>query len=130
MTDNSWEFNCKIYYEDVDVGGYCYHSKYLNFCERARSEIFFSQGSSPIQGDYHFVVKTIHADYKSPGLFGDDLTVSTSLIESRAASITLRQEIINQDKTLLFTMDIVLVCMQNSKVAKIPQSFHNIFAKA
>ena len=31
----------RVYYEDTDAGGVVYHSKYLNFCERARSELFF-----------------------------------------------------------------------------------------
>ena len=28
----------KVYYEDTDAGGIIYHSKYLNFAERGRSE--------------------------------------------------------------------------------------------
>ena len=31
----------RVYYEDTDIGGIVYHSQYLNFCERARSELFF-----------------------------------------------------------------------------------------
>ena len=31
----------RVYYEDTDAGGVVYHSNYLNFCERARSELFF-----------------------------------------------------------------------------------------
>lgn len=122
-----WVFNCKIYYEDVDVGGYCYHSKYLNFCERARSEIFFSQGFSPIQGDYHFVAKTVNAEYKSPGLFTDELMVLTSISEYKSASLTMKHEIFNQNKVLLFKMEIVLVCLKNSKIAKIPEIYQKIF---
>ena len=30
----------RVYYEDTDAGGVVYHSNYLNFCERARSELF------------------------------------------------------------------------------------------
>ncbi|ECP4057905.1 acyl-CoA thioesterase, partial [Campylobacter jejuni] len=29
----------RVYYEDTDAGGVVYHSNYLKFCERARSEI-------------------------------------------------------------------------------------------
>lgn len=126
-SNSGWMFNCKIYYEDVDIGGYCYHSKFLNFCERARSEIFFTQGLSPIQGEYHFVAKTLNAEYKSPGLFGDDLKVLTSVAEYKSASLTMQQEIFNQNEVLLFRLEIVLVCLKNAKIAKIPQSFTKVF---
>ncbi|MBA1421440.1 MAG: acyl-CoA thioesterase, partial [Epsilonproteobacteria bacterium] len=32
--------NIRVYYEDTDLGGIVYHTKYIKFCERARSEIF------------------------------------------------------------------------------------------
>ena len=34
----SSKINIRIYYEDTDAGGVVYHSKYLNFAERARAE--------------------------------------------------------------------------------------------
>jgi acyl-CoA thioester hydrolase len=116
----------RIYYEDVDAGGICYHSKYLNFCERARSELFFSKNTSPIQGEYHFVVKNIHADFISPALFGDTVTVKTSVVELKKASLTMQQEIFNQEEQLLFSMQVVLVCMKGTKVSKIPESYKEI----
>ncbi len=116
----------RVYYEDVDAGGICYHSKYLNFCERARSELFFSKNTSPIQGEYHFVVKNINADFIAPALFGDTLTVSTSVAEFQKASLTMRQEILNQEDTLLFSMQVVLVCMKGTRVSKIPDSYKKI----
>ena len=33
----------RVYYEDTDAGGVVYHSRYLNFCERVRSEAFFDK---------------------------------------------------------------------------------------
>ena len=33
----------RVYYENTDCGGVVYHSNYLNFCERARSELFFKK---------------------------------------------------------------------------------------
>ena len=30
--------NIRVYYEDTDSGGVVYHSNYLNFMERARTE--------------------------------------------------------------------------------------------
>ncbi len=56
------DYYLRVYYEDTDTGGVVYHSIYLNYCERARSEIFFRNGISPIDNKYHFVEPL--ADYK------------------------------------------------------------------
>ena len=116
----------RIYYEDVDAGGICYHSKYLNFCERARSELFFSKNTSPIQGEYHFVVKQIHADFIASARFGDTVTVTASAVEFKKASITMLQEIFNEEDQLLFSMQVVLVCMKGARISKIPESYKEI----
>jgi len=41
----------KVYYEDTDAGGVVYHTNYLKYCERARSELFFSRGLMPFDGE-------------------------------------------------------------------------------
>ncbi|OHD77531.1 MAG: acyl-CoA thioester hydrolase, partial [Sulfuricurvum sp. GWF2_44_89] len=81
----------RIYYEDTDVGGVVYHSNYLNFCERARSQLFFDAGRSPILEGGHFVAKHIDADYLKSAKFGDILEVETTLIEMKNASFTFLQ---------------------------------------
>jgi len=120
-------YQTRIYYEDVDAGGICYHSKYLNFCERARSEMFFSKNSSPIQGDYHFVVKKINADFISPALFGNTVTITSSIINFKNVSIMMLQEVKNNDKKLLFKMKVLLVCLKGNKISRIPDSYKRIF---
>ena len=112
----------RVYYEDVDIGGVVYHSKYLNFCERARSEIFFAKGSSPIINDYHFVVKSIKANFLTPAFFGDLLEVKTKLTKIQGARVFLYQEVQKEGKSL-FVMDIELVCLKGSRPARIPQLF-------
>ena len=47
----------RVYYEDTDAGGIVYHSIYLNYCERARSELYFKQGLIPHSQDDFFDVK-------------------------------------------------------------------------
>ena len=121
------DYSCRIYYEDVDAGGICYHSKYLNFCERARSEFFFSQNASPIQDDYHFVVKKIQANFHHPARFGEEIVINTYIKEYKSVSITLFQEIKNRDGLVLFDMDILLVCLRGEKIARIPTAFQEIF---
>jgi len=123
----SWRYNCRVYYEDVDVGGVCYHSKYLNFCERARSEIFFANNQLPIYNGYHFIIKKLEADYKKPALFGDSLGIRTVLKRSTRVSVELLQEVFNEKGELLFSMPIQLVCIKDSKMVKMPEKFRSIF---
>ena len=98
----------QVYYEDTDTGGVVYHSNYLNFCERARSDAFFKKGLTPELENGHFVAKKIEADYIAPAKLGDLLEVKTELLEMRAASFTLLQTIYKADKKV-FEMKIILV---------------------
>ena len=118
----------RVYYEDTDLGGVVYHSKYLNFCERARSELFFKRGLSPVFEDYHFVVKNIEADFLSFAKLGDILRVDTEILEMKKASLTLLQKIFNQESNKeIFKMRVTLVCLKGEKISKIPKYFLEVF---
>lgn len=111
----------RVYYEDTDVGGVVYHSNYLNFCERARSQLFFDAGRSPILSGGHFVAKRIEADYIKSAKFGDLLEVKTTLIEIKNVSFRLFQQIFRENEKV-FEMNIDLVYIDFAgKMAKIPQ---------
>lgn len=98
----------RVYYEDTDVGGVVYHSNYLNFCERARSELFFGAGRSPMTADGHFVVKELKANYLKSAKFGDLLEVKTFLQNIKNASLTMLQKIFREDE-LIFELELKLV---------------------
>ncbi|MEA1919281.1 MAG: YbgC/FadM family acyl-CoA thioesterase [Campylobacterota bacterium] len=97
----------RVYYEDTDVGGVVYHSNYLNFCERARSELFFNNNMTPALEEGHFVAKSIHAEFLKPARLADLLHVKTKLISMKGASFTLHQAVYKDDERL-FEMQIVL----------------------
>jgi len=97
----------RVYYEDTDTGGVVYHSNYLNFCERARSEAFFSKGLSPVLQNGHFVARRVEADFIKSAKLGDELYVETRLIEMRAASFKLLQTIFKEDKKI-FELNITM----------------------
>lgn len=112
--------NIRVYYEDTDIGGVVYHSNYLNFCERARSQLFFDAGRSPILEGGHFVAKHIEADYLKSAKFGDLLEVKTTLIQIKNASFSLLQQVFRADEKL-FEMKIDLVYINFAgNMAKIP----------
>ena len=120
----------RVYYEDTDTGGVVYHSNYLNFCERARSELFFSKGATPALEEGHFVASHLEANFYKPAKLADILHVSTQLIKMRGASFTLHQEIY-KDEERLFEMDITLahvdyegkLIRMNARVKELLNSF-------
>ncbi|MGB6019832.1 MAG: YbgC/FadM family acyl-CoA thioesterase [Sulfurimonadaceae bacterium] len=97
----------RVYYEDTDLGGVVYHANYLNFCERARSELFFTKGQSPVLDGGHFVAKSLEANYIKSALFGDVLEVKTELTSLKFASFTLRQTVYRGEEKI-FEMKIKL----------------------
>jgi len=123
------QYTVRVFYEDVDLGGIVYHSKYLNYCERARSDIFFSKGRSPVEGEYHFVVKHIDADFIASGRFEELLIVETRMVETKRASFLLLQSVYEKEnRTKLFEMTIQLVCMKGKRVATIPADMLELFS--
>lgn len=98
----------RVYYEDTDTGGVVYHSNYLNFCERARSDIFFQKGMTPILQEGHFVARKLAADYFSSAKLGDILKIKSELIKMNAASFVLKQ-MIYKEKSKIFELEITLV---------------------
>lgn len=97
----------QIYYEDTDMGGVVYHSNYLNFCERARSDAFFKKGITPVLENGHFVARKVVADYLSSAKLGDILQVESKLLEMRKASFLVNQTIFRDEKKI-FEMQITL----------------------
>lgn len=97
----------RVYYEDTDTGGVVYHSNYLNFCERARSDAFFDKGITPVLESGHFVARRVVADYFLSAKLGDLLEVKSELLKMKAASFILKQSIYKDEKKL-FELEITL----------------------
>jgi len=117
----------RVYYEDTDAGGIVYHTNYIKYCERARSELFFAQDMSPVLGENSgFVVRKIEADFLGSATLGDLLEVRSGLIELKRSSATLRQEVFREDEKL-FGMQILLVYMSEGRITRIPEDFRSLF---
>ena len=99
-----FRYNCEVFYEDTDMGGRVYHANYLKFIERARSKFIeflgIDQRELLSEEKKFFVVKNIMANYLLPAHFGDKLIVCTSLIVLKKASISLKQEILKENKKI------------------------------
>lgn len=112
--------NIRVYYEDTDAGGIVYHTNFIKYCERARSELFFKRDLQPTDGEESgFVVRHIDADFMGMAFLGDILTVTTELLTKKNSSIILRQSVLKDDK-IIFKMDVVLVFVRAGKASRIP----------
>lgn len=113
----------RIYYEDTDAGGIVYHTNYIKFCERARSEAFFQAGIDFTKEGGYFVVSSLEAKFIASAVLGDEVFVRTKILELKKASLVLEQEIYKFDdkntEKLLFRATITLAFMKEEKLAKI-----------
>lgn len=117
------DFLVRIYYEDTDCGGIVYHTNYIKYCERARSEIFFSAGILPNTERIGLVVRKLNADFLDSAKLGDLLVVKTRIVKLGQTSLTLNQEIYHADKsTKIFQCEVKLACIdiKHKKIVKIP----------
>ncbi len=100
-----FEFPVRVYYEDTDAGGVVYHSQYLNFMERARTEwlrgLGFAQAVLRQNEQVLFVVHSMQIHFKKPARLDDDLNVVSQLIEMGRGSFSCRQQIVRDDMILL-----------------------------
>lgn len=111
----------RIYYEDTDAGGIVYHTNYIKYCERARSEHFFARGMMPGEDNkYGFVVRKICAEFLASAKLGDLLDVKTSMLEFKKSSFRLLQEIYKEE-TRIFSMEVLLVYVEAGRPRRIPE---------
>jgi len=87
----------RVYYEDTDAGGIVYHSNYLKYAERGRTELLREAGFDHAQlaADYGagFAVRRCTIEFVKPALLDDALTVETAVARLRGASVEMRQSI-------------------------------------
>lgn len=119
----------RVYYEDTDAGGIVYHTNYIKYCERARSEIFFKQEIMPTLGEHEgFVVRNINAHFIATSVLGDMLEVKTKVLNLKNSSTVLVQEVWKDDNKL-FSMEIVLVYIRKGKPCRIPEELREVFTE-
>lgn len=99
----------RVYWEDTDAGGIVYHSNYLNFAERARSEWVRTLGLDQralAEGGHAFAVRRAEVDFRRPARLDDMLEVETRATGLGGASLDLAQTITRLDD------GVELACLQ------------------
>ena len=127
--ENVFLWPIRIYYEDTDAGGVVYHTNYLKFMERARTEWLRNLGVEQDElrdnDGVIFAVRSVQVDYFLPAKFNDELLVSSEAIKKGKASISIEQEITRNSEVLC--KGIIKVASLDDKVFRpkaIPESLY------
>ncbi len=123
-TTNEFNLQIRVYYEDTDAGGMVYHSNYLNFMERARTEwlrhVGFDQDMLAEEKEILFAVRKVNIDYNRPALFNDLLNIKTRIIEPRKVSFVFEQLVFNQAEKMICNAKIKIVCIDSNTLKPKP----------
>jgi acyl-CoA thioester hydrolase len=97
-------FAVRVYFEDTDFSGLVYHSRYLHFMERARSDMLacagIGQRAAFEGGEGVYAVADLHIKYRAPAHFDDALLVVSTVEEIRGASVVIHQRVMRGDQLL------------------------------
>jgi len=112
----------RVYYEDTDTGGVVYHSNYLNFMERARTEwlraLGFEQDELLREYGVLFAVSAVSVAFHKPARFNELLAVTVALERRGAASLTLKQEVRRGDDVLA-SGEVRIACLDAQRFAPV-----------
>ena len=98
------DLNIKIYVEDTDFQGVVYHSNYLKFFERSRSEFLEKNNISQkkiITSGKAFVVKSIEVQYLASAKLGDEVIVESNVEKFRMLDCSFTKKLLKPRKTVI-----------------------------
>ena len=119
----------RVYYEDTDAGGIVYHTNYLKFMERARTEFLRTTGYDHQQLLEHqrlLVVSDARINFRRPARLDDLLRVTVEVAEVRKVRLVFRQNVYLGEE-LLCTGEFVIgsIHSETMKPAAITESLRN-----
>lgn len=126
----------RVYWEDTDASGLVYHTSYIRFMERGRTELLRSLGLDQrplLEGaagaPVFFVVRGMEVDFRKPALMDDLLHVETRPLELGGASLTLDQRVLRGDEALVLAT-VKVVCVENGRARRLPADVRAKFESA
>lgn len=100
LIENGHEMEVRVYYEDTDFSGVVYHSNYLKYMERSRTEwlrhlkIFHTDLAEEKSA---FAIHKMYLQFGPPAVIDDLLIVRTIRTKLGGARAILRQEVLRKD---------------------------------
>jgi len=107
----------RVYWEDTDAGGVVYHSRYLNFFERARTEwlrtLGVHQAKMANEDNTIFVIRNMNIVFASAARLDDELEITVHSVETPGARMVFRQDMFrHSDQQLMASADVTAVCLK------------------
>lgn len=126
----SKEFNwaVRVYYEDTDSAGLVYHSNYLKYLERARTEWLRELGCTQENLKHNhttiFVVKDMNIRFHQPAKMDELLNVNAKIKDFGGASLVFHQTIFNEQSVTVCDAEVNVVCLHAGtlKPRRLPES--------
>jgi acyl-CoA thioester hydrolase len=121
-----YSFPVRVYFENTDAGGVVYHSEYLKFLERARTEwlrhLGFDHQALARNHRVVFIVTSLAIDFARPARLDDHVAVSVRLESLGKVRCVFAQEIRRDDEVLVKAkVSVACVTGENFKPVEIPE---------
>ena len=128
IPDRIHRFPVRVYWEDTDAGGIVYHSNYLNFAERARTEFVRGLGirqSELAAGGKGFAFAVSHAeiDFVGSARLDDRLEVASVIHKVGGATMEVHQVIIRLDdgaELVRLNIRLGFIALEGGRPARMP----------
>jgi acyl-CoA thioester hydrolase len=129
---NAHQFAVRVYFEDTDFSGVVYHSRYLHFMERARSDMLtcmgIAQRAAFDNGQGVYAVADLQIKYRAPAHFDDALLVVSTVDEVRGASVVIHQQVMRGDQMLTQAKVIAAFVSPDGRPKRQPREWRAAFA--
>lgn len=123
--------NFEVFLEDVDALGLVYHSRYLQFLERARTiflrELGIDHQHMIQDAKKAFVVFKMNIDFLKPAFLSDIVKVESTILKTGMASVVCDQAIFVGDENskrsiMKAEVKLALIDLETFKPVQLPQS--------
>ncbi len=123
----------RVYFEDTDAGGVVYHSNYIGYMERGRTEFLRMAGINQSDmfkmehaDDRLFMVKKCEVEFFKPAVIDDEVVVRTKIIKLGGASVIFKQDILKNDEILVEGLVVIVAVNQQRKASRITGELREI----
>lgn len=124
----------RVYYEDSDAAGIVYHAAYLEFAERARTEMLRCLGldhaTLRARLGVVFTVRRCSIDYLAPARLDDLLEIATRVVRLGGASLELEQRVLRGAQLLAVLQVRLALLGADLRVARLPGQLIAAFDQA
>lgn len=131
--NEDFTYRVRAYFEDTDAGGVVYHTNYLKWMERARTEWLHVQDLSWAELHRQGCILAVHrmeVIYHLPARLEDVMSVSCDLLEVGFSRLRFRQRIERYGRTLVEgTLVLAVIDPVEFKAKRLPKPLRERFIK-